>query len=74
MILDEESLLCTDTTSSFLPKDASVSRRCHAVSRLINEVGDIRNQIFHFRTERHDPDVDEALLDFAHSYFADRIS
>ena len=44
------------------------------VRRLINEVGDIRNQIFHFRTERHDPDVDEALLDFAHSYFADRIS
>jgi hypothetical protein len=29
---------------------------------------------FYFRTERHDPDVDEALLDFAHSYFADRIS
>jgi len=42
------------------------------VRRLINEVGDIRNQIFHFRTERHNPDVDDALLDFAHSYFADR--
>jgi len=44
------------------------------VRRLLNEVGDIRNQIFHFRTERHNPDVDEALLGFAHSYFADRIS
>ena len=44
------------------------------VRRLINEVGDIRNQIFHFRTERHNPDVDEVLLDFAHSYFAGRIS
>lgn len=42
--------------------------------RLIEEVGDIRNQIFHFRTERHDPDVDRMLLDFAHSYFTDRVT
>ena len=33
----EESLLCTDTASSFLPKDASISRRCHAVSRLTKD-------------------------------------
>jgi predicted transcriptional regulator len=44
------------------------------VRRLISEIGDIRNQIFHFRSGRHNPDVDEALLHFAHSYFADRIS
>lgn len=44
------------------------------VRRLINEVRDIRNQIFHFRTERHSPDVDATLLNFAHSYFADRTS
>jgi len=42
--------------------------------RLIEEVGNIRNRLFHFRTERHNPDIDEVLLDFAHSYFADRIS
>jgi len=29
--------LYTDTTSSFLPKDASISRRCHAVSRLTKD-------------------------------------
>jgi len=44
IIQDEEFLSCTDWTSSLLPKDASISRRYHAVSRLrdgwrINIVG-----------------------------------
>jgi CBS domain-containing protein len=43
------------------------------VGQLISEVGDIRNNIFHFRTEPHNPDVDEVLLTFAHSYFAKRV-
>jgi len=37
MIRDEESLSYTDWTSSFLPKDASISRRYHAVSRLTKD-------------------------------------
>lgn len=41
--------------------------------RLINEVGDIRNTLFHFRTELHGPDVDDVMLEFAHSYFSKRI-
>jgi hypothetical protein len=43
------------------------------VGRLISEVGEIRNSIFHFRTEPHNPDVDDALLTFAHGYFAKRV-
>ncbi|WP_206424494.1 ATP-binding protein [Halorubrum sp. CSM-61] len=37
IIRDEESLSCTDWTSSFLPKDASISRRYLAVSRLTKD-------------------------------------
>jgi|GEM_PF-2690571 len=37
MIRDEEPLSCTDSASSFLPKDASISRRYHAVSRLTKD-------------------------------------
>lgn len=39
------------------------------VTQLLNEVGDVRNKLFHFRTERGDGDVDYELLEFAHGYF-----
>jgi hypothetical protein len=40
--------------------------------RLIEEVDDIRNRIFHFRSEQESPDIDRELLTFAHSFFAKR--
>lgn len=44
------------------------------VNRLLIEIGDIRNKIFHFRTEPDNSDIDEELLTFAHSYFGKRTS
>lgn len=38
------------------------------VTNLLDQIGDIRNQLFHFRTE-HNGDIDYELLRFAHSYF-----
>lgn len=42
------------------------------VRRLLSEVGDIRNKIFHFRSESYDSQMEEELLKFAHSYFLNR--
>ena len=38
------------------------------VTSLLEQVGDIRNQLFHFRTD-HNRDIDYELLKFTHSYF-----
>ena len=40
------------------------------VGTLINEVSEIRNDVFHFRAEPQNPNVDKEFLEFAHSYFA----
>lgn len=43
------------------------------VRRLLSEVGDIRNKIFHFRSESYDTILEEELLKFAHGYFQRRL-
>lgn len=43
------------------------------VRRLLSEVGEIRNKIFHFRSESYDNYMEEELLTFAHSYFQRRV-
>lgn len=43
------------------------------VRRLLSEVGDIRNKIFHFRSETYDSTLEEELLKFAHGYFQRRL-
>lgn len=43
------------------------------VTRLLEEVGDIRNQLFHFRTEENS-EVDQEFLKFAHGYFTTRLN
>lgn len=43
------------------------------VIQLLKEVGDIRNQLFHFRTEDNS-DVDREFLKFAHGYFTMRLN
>jgi CBS domain-containing protein len=40
------------------------------VGKLMNEVRDVRNDVFHFRREPHDPNIDYSLLLFAHGYFS----
>jgi hypothetical protein len=42
------------------------------VRRLLLEVGDIRNKIFHFRSQTYDSTLEEELLKFAHGYFQRR--
>jgi hypothetical protein len=39
------------------------------VRELTEAVGDVRNQLFHFRVDR-ETGVDDDLLRFAHSYFS----
>lgn len=43
------------------------------VRRLLLEVGDIRNKIFHFRAESYESNLEEELLKFAHGYFQRRL-
>ncbi|WP_410765644.1 CBS domain-containing protein [Haloferax sp. DFSO60] len=43
------------------------------VRRLLSEVGDIRNKIFHFRSDSYDSNLEEELLKFAHGYFQRRL-
>lgn len=43
------------------------------VRRLLKEVGDIRNKIFHFRSDTYDSNLEEELLRFAHGYFQRRL-
>lgn len=43
------------------------------VFNLLTEVGDIRNKIFHFRSDSYDSDIEEELLKFAHGYFQRRL-
>lgn len=43
------------------------------VGRILREVGDIRNKIFHFRADTYDSNVERELLKFAHGYFQRRI-
>jgi hypothetical protein len=43
------------------------------IRRLLLEVGDIRNKIFHFRSESYESDLEEELLKFAHGYFQRRL-
>lgn len=43
------------------------------VRRLLVEVGNIRNKIFHFRSESYDSNLEEELLRFAHGYFQKRL-
>ncbi|MDH5020343.1 CBS domain-containing protein [Halobacterium rubrum] len=43
------------------------------IRRLLSEVGDIRNKIFHFRSDSYDSELEEELLIFAHGYFQRRL-
>lgn len=43
------------------------------VRRLLSEVGDVRNKIFHFRSEAYESTLEEELLKFAHGYFQRRL-
>lgn len=43
------------------------------VRRLILEVGDFRNKIFHFRSESYDSHLEEEIVKFAHGYFKRRL-
>lgn len=43
------------------------------VRRLLSKVGDIRNKIFHFRSDPYDSKIEEELLRFAHGYFQNRL-
>jgi len=43
------------------------------VRKLLSEVGDIRNKIFHFRSDSYDSNIEEELLKFAHGYFQRRL-
>jgi hypothetical protein len=43
------------------------------VRQLIAEVGDVRNKIFHFRSESYDTDLEEEMLRFSHDYFQRRL-
>jgi hypothetical protein len=43
------------------------------VRRLLFEVGDIRNKIFHFRAVSYESKLEEELLRFAHDYFQRRL-
>lgn len=45
------------------------------VRRLLLEVGDVRNKIFHFRSESNESELEEELrvLNFAHGYFQRRL-
>ncbi|WP_066385071.1 hypothetical protein [Halalkalicoccus paucihalophilus] len=42
------------------------------VRRLLKEVGRIRNEIFHFRSDSYDSTLEEELIKFAHGYFQKR--
>lgn len=44
------------------------------IYKLIDEVRKVRNQLFHFRSNRQTQNVDYELLAFAHGYFQKRIS
>jgi hypothetical protein len=43
------------------------------VRKLLSEVGEIRNKIFHFRSESYDSHIEEELIKFAHGYFQRRL-
>lgn len=43
------------------------------IRRLLSEVGDIRNKIFHFRSKTYESTLEEELLKFAHGYFQRRL-
>lgn len=43
------------------------------VRKLLLEVGEIRNKIFHFRSESYDSHLEEELVKFAHGYFQRRL-
>lgn len=43
------------------------------VRQLLSEVGDVRNKIFHFRSDTYETDLEEELLRFAHDYFQRRL-
>lgn len=43
------------------------------VGKLIKEVGEVRNKVFHFRTDPGELEIDAELLTFAHGYFLDRV-
>lgn len=42
------------------------------VRRLLEEIGRIRNKIFHFRSDSYDSKLEEELLKFSHGYFQKR--
>lgn len=64
--------------AQFMPENWSQFRECFDengdfVRQLLLEVGDIRNKIFHFRSESYESDLEEELLKFAHGYFQRRL-